>query len=68
MTDKAEMKLEAGGWSVYFRGKRVIAGEGYVVASNIEYGLNGGGLPIGECQEVVDQIRSSNTREVGNGN
>ena len=56
--NRAEQKLEPGGWSVYFDGRRVLAGESYVVASNIEAGLNGQRVE-GECAEVVRSILSA---------
>jgi hypothetical protein len=56
---RAAMKLETGGWSVYQSGKRVLAGESYTVASNVEAGLNSERMidPTSEAAEVVEAIK-----------
>jgi hypothetical protein len=46
-------------WAVEHRGRRVLGGESFTVASNVADALNGKPSPSGECNEVARAIEAA---------
>lgn len=44
---------EPDGWAVYFRGRKALSGESYVVASNVLHAIQTGAQGTSECDEIA---------------
>lgn len=50
---------EEDGWAVYHKGRKVLSGESYVVASNVLHAIQTGAHGVSECHEVARAILGS---------